>query len=220
MDKLQFLPGLNAPSEPASRQKSCNACVRSKRKCDKRAPVCSRCAERDEPCVYKRRRLAYPGQAEIGAYEVQDHEFLFPLALGESEKGEANRSGLAPLNGSMDLNYENSAAVSSPTSFPFSGLSPFDIDFLDFSDTHPSEGNTQSAHITTGINSGTRDHVDVAAITSPCPKDTFLNATSSNDPMWLTHNQPALEVERPGTPVSEEIQATYEKMGDLCVSSC
>lgn len=38
----------NAPS----RQKSCNACVKAKRRCDKRAPTCSRCAEKQFQCVY------------------------------------------------------------------------------------------------------------------------------------------------------------------------
>ncbi|KAF9876488.1 C6 zinc finger domain protein [Colletotrichum karsti] len=42
-------------SDPAdkSRQKSCNACVRSKRRCDKRTPRCTRCAEKNFSCVYQ-----------------------------------------------------------------------------------------------------------------------------------------------------------------------
>jgi len=36
-----------------SRQKSCNACVRSKRRCDKRTPRCTRCAEKKVDCVYQ-----------------------------------------------------------------------------------------------------------------------------------------------------------------------
>ncbi|KAK1570275.1 uncharacterized protein LY79DRAFT_527117 [Colletotrichum navitas] len=36
-----------------SRQKSCNACVRSKRRCDKRTPRCTRCAEKNFSCVYQ-----------------------------------------------------------------------------------------------------------------------------------------------------------------------
>ncbi|ROT35603.1 hypothetical protein SODALDRAFT_328974 [Sodiomyces alkalinus F11] len=39
-------------STDKSRQKSCNACVRSKRRCDKRAPKCARCAEKGFSCVY------------------------------------------------------------------------------------------------------------------------------------------------------------------------
>ncbi|OLN81129.1 hypothetical protein CCHL11_09666, partial [Colletotrichum chlorophyti] len=42
-------------ADPAdkSRQKSCNACVRSKRRCDKRTPRCTRCAEKNFHCVYQ-----------------------------------------------------------------------------------------------------------------------------------------------------------------------
>ncbi|KAH6682311.1 hypothetical protein F5X68DRAFT_263288 [Plectosphaerella plurivora] len=35
-----------------TRQKSCNACVRSKRRCDKRTPRCARCADKGVTCVY------------------------------------------------------------------------------------------------------------------------------------------------------------------------
>ena len=40
------------PRSQSSRQKSCNACVSSKRRCDKRTPVCGRCAKRRYVCVY------------------------------------------------------------------------------------------------------------------------------------------------------------------------
>lgn len=39
-------------SSDKSRQRSCNACVRSKRRCDKRTPQCTRCTERGLPCLY------------------------------------------------------------------------------------------------------------------------------------------------------------------------
>ncbi|KAM7209602.1 hypothetical protein V8F20_000005 [Naviculisporaceae sp. PSN 640] len=221
MHQFQFLPETgtgDTPPVPAStsRQKSCNACVRGKRKCDRRAPVCSRCAERAEPCVYKRRRLAAsPGiQAEV--------ECEVPDPLEESEKGgrtgksEQAADPTSAVVGSM--NHENnSAAALSPTSFLFSGLSPFDFDFLEFSDIQPPGGtDLLPAHITTGSNLGTRDDVDVTVITAPSPKDRFLNAASSNDLMWLSHGQPGIEIDRRGTPVGEKIQATYEKMGELC----
>ncbi|KAM0287777.1 hypothetical protein ACHAQH_000309 [Verticillium albo-atrum] len=35
-----------------SRQKSCHACVRSKRRCDKRTPRCTRCTEKGFSCLY------------------------------------------------------------------------------------------------------------------------------------------------------------------------
>lgn len=39
-----------------SRQKNCNNCVQTKRRCDRRTPVCSRCAEKNTPCVYGKAR--------------------------------------------------------------------------------------------------------------------------------------------------------------------
>ncbi|KAI1773989.1 hypothetical protein F4818DRAFT_88382 [Hypoxylon cercidicola] len=39
----------------SSRQKSCNACVRSKRRCDKHTPACSNCTKKRYPCVYGNR---------------------------------------------------------------------------------------------------------------------------------------------------------------------
>lgn len=38
----------------ASRQKSCNACVRGKRRCDKIYPKCTRCAAKGLDCVYQK----------------------------------------------------------------------------------------------------------------------------------------------------------------------
>lgn len=45
-------------SSSASRQKSCHACVKGKRGCDKRHPVCSRCEEKKIQCIYAKRTYA------------------------------------------------------------------------------------------------------------------------------------------------------------------
>ncbi|RDL39692.1 Uncharacterized protein BP5553_04032 [Venustampulla echinocandica] len=45
-------------SSSASRQKSCHACVKGKRGCDKRHPVCSRCEEKKIQCIYAKRTHA------------------------------------------------------------------------------------------------------------------------------------------------------------------
>ncbi|KAI1826987.1 hypothetical protein F4861DRAFT_463769 [Xylaria intraflava] len=42
----------------ASRQKNCNGCVQTKRRCDRRTPVCSRCVERGTLCVYNKSKEA------------------------------------------------------------------------------------------------------------------------------------------------------------------
>ncbi|KAI3321266.1 hypothetical protein HD806DRAFT_503591 [Xylariaceae sp. AK1471] len=41
-----------------SRQKNCNSCVQTKRRCDRRTPVCSRCVEKRIPCVYSKSNVA------------------------------------------------------------------------------------------------------------------------------------------------------------------
>lgn len=47
--------GLAPESSSASRQKSCHACVKGKRGCDKRHPVCTRCEDRRIVCNYAKR---------------------------------------------------------------------------------------------------------------------------------------------------------------------
>ncbi|KID87993.1 C6 zinc finger domain protein [Metarhizium guizhouense ARSEF 977] len=45
---------LDDNASAASRQKSCNACVRGKRRCDKRTPQCSRCSAKGLDCIYQK----------------------------------------------------------------------------------------------------------------------------------------------------------------------
>lgn len=56
MDSLEsgFLAEAGQERAAPTRQKSCNACVRGKRRCDKRTPRCSRCAAKGLDCVYQR----------------------------------------------------------------------------------------------------------------------------------------------------------------------
>lgn len=51
----------------ASRQKSCNACVRGKRRCDKRSPRCTRCAAKGLDCVYQRQPPPAPSVSAAGS---------------------------------------------------------------------------------------------------------------------------------------------------------
>jgi hypothetical protein len=49
-----------------TRQKSCDACVRTKRRCDKLYPRCSRCIEKDCECVYQKiPRMGYSQLASM-----------------------------------------------------------------------------------------------------------------------------------------------------------
>lgn len=54
MDSLTPLTLRKMDRVAASRQKSCNACVRGKRKCDKKTPRCTRCAAKGLDCVYQK----------------------------------------------------------------------------------------------------------------------------------------------------------------------
>lgn len=54
MDSFSPLATRKMDRAAASRQKSCNACVRGKRKCDKKTPRCTRCAAKGLDCVYQR----------------------------------------------------------------------------------------------------------------------------------------------------------------------
>jgi hypothetical protein len=56
----------------ASRQKSCNACVRSKRRCDKTLPACARCTKKGWPCVYGGSQLDSSGGGGGGAFDAGD----------------------------------------------------------------------------------------------------------------------------------------------------
>lgn len=54
MDSISPLAMRKMDQSAASRQKSCNACVRGKRRCDKRTPRCTRCAAKSLDCVYQK----------------------------------------------------------------------------------------------------------------------------------------------------------------------
>ena len=43
---------MTTPSAPPPRRKSCNACVKAKRRCDLLTPQCSRCFQKNVDCVY------------------------------------------------------------------------------------------------------------------------------------------------------------------------
>ncbi|KAF2102641.1 hypothetical protein NA57DRAFT_33505 [Rhizodiscina lignyota] len=69
---------------PASRQKNCNGCVQGKRRCDRRTPICSRCAKKNIPCIYTRSKT--PGQLmnqiarqSSGAAPLSNEHLICPL---------------------------------------------------------------------------------------------------------------------------------------------
>ncbi|KAH7133624.1 hypothetical protein EDB81DRAFT_762909 [Dactylonectria macrodidyma] len=73
----------------ASRQKSCNTCVRGKRKCDKRTPRCTRCAAKGLDCVYQKTPpgASYhdDGLGVAAGEDVHDFDMGFDIeALGDT----------------------------------------------------------------------------------------------------------------------------------------
>jgi hypothetical protein len=83
------------PMVPASRQKSCNNCVQSKRRCDQRTPVCTRCAEKKSTCVYGKK----PGPSPYSSRN-------FDTALEMEGLEFANSAGSPfPADSSLDVDY-------------------------------------------------------------------------------------------------------------------
>ncbi|KAL0936462.1 C6 zinc finger domain protein [Colletotrichum truncatum] len=98
-------PKLGEPdSADKSRQKSCNACVRSKRRCDKRTPRCTRCAEKNFSCVYQ--NLPPNGVATASSADSHDD----PLQAMDLED-----NGISPPH-PFDFNtLDGTSSTASPT---------------------------------------------------------------------------------------------------------
>ncbi|KAF4963167.1 hypothetical protein FSARC_8793 [Fusarium sarcochroum] len=108
----------------ASRQKSCNACVRGKRKCDKKTPRCTRCAAKGLDCVYQR---LPPGanfhDDDIGAgldatdfNDVPDFDMGFDInTLGTTTDSSASTSNTTP--DSLGRATTSSIELDSPLDF-------------------------------------------------------------------------------------------------------
>ncbi|KAK9775011.1 putative Aldo-keto reductase [Seiridium cardinale] len=64
-----------------SRQKSCNACVRSKRRCDKRSPICNQCTKKKCPCIYGGRASRHATSADGYPMEIDADADNGPIHL-------------------------------------------------------------------------------------------------------------------------------------------
>jgi len=122
-----------------SRQKNCNSCVQTKRRCDRRAPVCSRCAERKVPCVYGKARVPHHTeqmhQQTRASPDTQELQFTSPdLSLfdsvGHFNAGCIDSLPIDPLSRGPDTPGPASQTV--PNAF-VSGDVPMD-NFMDFFD--------------------------------------------------------------------------------------
>ncbi|EMT62274.1 hypothetical protein NOF04DRAFT_1165005 [Fusarium oxysporum II5] len=127
MDSLGSLAARKMDRSAASRQKSCNACVRGKRKCDKKTPRCTRCAAKGLDCVYQR---LPPGAnfhdddlcAGLGAAdnlnEVPDFDMGFDINnLGADSSASASASTSNTTPDSLDRVTTSSIELDSPLDF-------------------------------------------------------------------------------------------------------
>ena len=94
-----------AAAAAASRQKSCNACVRGKRRCDKTKPRCNRCADKGLECVYQKRTTgaARPPSPPSSSSSVSVVDIHF------------GGSGNSQPNFSNNNNNDSGNATSTPT---------------------------------------------------------------------------------------------------------
>jgi hypothetical protein len=106
----------------ATRQKSCDACVRGKRKCDKRMPRCARCAARGIECRYKKT----PPSAS-----PSDNTASASSAISASAAGASRTPGSPPLATPTSSVEGDPYASLTSTSFSasVSETSDFDMDF-------------------------------------------------------------------------------------------
>ncbi|KAI0140705.1 hypothetical protein BJ166DRAFT_108787 [Pestalotiopsis sp. NC0098] len=121
---------------PPSRQKNCHTCVQSKRRCDRRMPICSRCAEKNVVCDYSMTRTAIQADRRVR----QDRSTTFATDATDLESAVASN----PLFG-HDLGSEADY------------MRPIDADFVpDFYAESPLRipGDTGSNDVLMG------DHVD------------------------------------------------------------
>ncbi|PNP61500.1 hypothetical protein FNYG_13787 [Fusarium nygamai] len=71
-----------------TKQKSCFACVETKRRCDKRYPSCSRCLDRESVCIY-------PALARRQAFDFAEGEAAPDMGFGDIWTSTADAGSLA-----------------------------------------------------------------------------------------------------------------------------
>lgn len=163
----------------ATRQKNCNSCVQTKRRCDRRTPICSRCVEKKLPCVY--------GKAKAAKKPVQhgaEPSSITSYAASPMLANSASACSPFPSDISLDLGYLGNLSADLETELAQPAPTALDDDNI-------SVGSFMNL-----INS-----------TNPPPRD-----------QWLVQAHDGYPEDRPGTPVDEEVQRSYQKISTFCVS--
>ncbi|KOS20564.1 Peroxisome proliferation transcriptional regulator [Escovopsis weberi] len=96
----------------ASRQKSCNTCVRGKRRCDKQTPRCGRCAAKNLDCTYRR-----PRQRQAAA----------PAATAAAAADTAGTAATAAVTPPIPMSMPMPMSVPMPASVSTSAMAPLSV---------------------------------------------------------------------------------------------
>ncbi|KAM3514220.1 hypothetical protein MY11210_002109 [Beauveria gryllotalpidicola] len=109
---------IDTASSLSSRQKSCNACVRGKRRCDKRTPRCTRCAAKGLDCVYHKMPPSSSSTTTTTTTTAQSScggrtPLLTP---GQSTTGSASPEMADVPDFDMGFDYESLGTETSPES--------------------------------------------------------------------------------------------------------
>lgn len=121
------------PSAAASRQKSCNACVRGKRRCDKTYPRCTRCAAKGLDCVYQK----VPSRPSHSTAAAAASSTIATPTVPRQVQAQAQAQ-------TQDMNWDGSSTNSDQDATP-----DFDMDGLDFMDIGSSSSSAAQTSNTT-----------------------------------------------------------------------
>lgn len=106
---------IDTSSSLSSRQKSCNACVRGKRRCDKRTPRCTRCAAKGLDCVYHKMPPSQSGGSSSMNANTSPGTSQH-LASGQSTGGSTSPEMADVPDFDMGFDYESLGTETSPES--------------------------------------------------------------------------------------------------------
>lgn len=172
----------------ASRQKNCTACVQAKRRCDRKTPICKRCADKNIDCVYARTSAASSSHAP--------EPTTFPPA-------------------SMDMNVDGLQFQGSTSStFSFSPGPPLDMDYLDFIPM----GSQTISSTALSLDPSTLDAADPGNPQVDHVMDMLDGSLDPSLHQSLVPTDHGSAIDRSGSPVDEGTLTAYDKMAPICVS--
>ncbi|PON24945.1 hypothetical protein TGAM01_v206026 [Trichoderma gamsii] len=109
-----------------SKQKSCFACVASKRGCDKELPICSRCEEKEIACEYpavrhrRGKQLPKSSQASVAndGPRADEHSITANQLATTDERGDIHFLGMDGNNSTTQLHNPQSCSTFTGTNLP------------------------------------------------------------------------------------------------------